>query len=173
MDAFAVLADAAHRPVDSANALVRGLDLDALHARPDGKGNSIAWLIWHAGRQLDSQVAELTGREQVWHTGDWARRTGIHRDDQESGFGDDDGDVESLRVSDPSVLPAYLSDAVASLLHHLDEIDESALDDVVDTRWDPPVTRGVRLVSVIDDAVAHVAQAQYVRGIVADWSIGY
>jgi hypothetical protein len=36
---------------------------------------------------------------------------------------------------------------------------------VVDERWTPPVTLGVRLVSVIDDDVAHAAQAAYVRGI--------
>jgi len=37
---------------------------------------------------------------------------------------------------------------------------------VVDTRWNPPVTLGVRLVSVITDNVAHGAQAAYVRGVV-------
>ncbi|HNV11243.1 MAG TPA: DUF664 domain-containing protein [Propionibacteriaceae bacterium] len=47
------------------------------------------------------------------------------------------------------------------------------MDVVIDTRWDPPVTRGVRLVSVIDDAVAHVGQAAYARGVVEGWSIGY
>ena len=37
---------------------------------------------------------------------------------------------------------------------------------VVDERWDPPVTLGVRLVSVIDDAVQHAGQAAYARGII-------
>ena len=40
------------------------------------------------------------------------------------------------------------------------------LDRVVDERWDPPVTLGVRLVSVLDDAARHVGQAQYLRGLV-------
>ena len=60
-----------------------------------------------------------------------------------------------------------------TLVQHLESIDEQALDDIVDTRWNPPVTRGVRLVSVIDDAVSHVGQAQYVRGLADGWSIGY
>ena len=46
-------------------------------------------------------------------------------------------------------------------------------DDVVDTNWTPHVTRGVRLISIIDDAVAHLGQAAYVRGLVDGWSIGY
>ena len=39
------------------------------------------------------------------------------------------------------------------------------LDRIVDERWDPPVTLGVRLVSVISDDLQHVGQAAYVRGL--------
>jgi len=48
------------------------------------------------------------------------------------------------------------------------------LDDAIDTSWTPHVTRGVRLVSMIDDAAQHVGQAAYVVGILtgADGSVG-
>ena len=39
------------------------------------------------------------------------------------------------------------------------------LDRVVDERWDPPVTLGVRLVSVISDDLQHAGQAALIRGI--------
>jgi hypothetical protein len=39
---------------------------------------------------------------------------------------------------------------------------------VIDDRWDPPVTRGVRLVSVVDDDARHLGQAEYVRGLLPD-----
>ena len=39
------------------------------------------------------------------------------------------------------------------------------LDHVVDRRWDPPVTLGVRLVSVLDDDIQHAGQAAFIRGI--------
>ena len=45
-------------------------------------------------------------------------------------------------------------------------ITEADLDRVVDTSWRPPVTLGVRLVSVINDSMQHAGQAAYVRGIV-------
>ena len=32
-------------------------------------------------------------------------------------------------------------------------------------RWDPPVTLGVRLVSIADDSIQHAGQAAYVRGL--------
>jgi len=42
---------------------------------------------------------------------------------------------------------------------------DADLDRVVDRSWDPPVTLGVRLVSVIADDLQHAGQAAFVRGI--------
>jgi hypothetical protein len=36
---------------------------------------------------------------------------------------------------------------------------------IVDRSWDPPVSLGVRLVSVIADDLQHAGQAAFVRGI--------
>ena len=44
-------------------------------------------------------------------------------------------------------------------------LGEADLDRVVDTRWDPPVTLGVRLVSVVSDSLQHAGQASFVRGL--------
>ena len=44
-------------------------------------------------------------------------------------------------------------------------LTDDDFDRVVDTRWDPPVTLGVRLISVVSDTMQHVGQAAYVRGI--------
>ena len=44
-------------------------------------------------------------------------------------------------------------------------LGEADLDRVVDLNWDPPVTLGVRLVSVINDDLQHGGQAAYVRGM--------
>ena len=35
---------------------------------------------------------------------------------------------------------------------------------VIDDSWVPPVTRGVRLISVYADALQHIGQAAYVVG---------
>ena len=50
-------------------------------------------------------------------------------------------------------------------LEFLKGLTDEDLDRVVDRRWDPPVTLGVRLVSVIDDDAQHVGQAAFVRGV--------
>jgi hypothetical protein len=44
-------------------------------------------------------------------------------------------------------------------------LDGQALDRIVDEAWDPPVTLGVRLVSVLDDDIQHAGQAMFVRGV--------
>jgi Protein of unknown function (DUF664) len=36
---------------------------------------------------------------------------------------------------------------------------------IVDRSWDPPVSLGVRLVSVIADDLQHAGQAAFVRGV--------
>jgi hypothetical protein len=38
---------------------------------------------------------------------------------------------------------------------------------VIDDRWDPPVTRGVRLVSVVNDTTQHAGQAAFAAGVVS------
>jgi hypothetical protein len=48
---------------------------------------------------------------------------------------------------------------------YISTLTEGDLARVVDTRWEPPVTVSVRLVSVIADDLQHVGQAAYVRGI--------
>jgi hypothetical protein len=51
-------------------------------------------------------------------------------------------------------------------VHYVDGLTDADLDRVVDRRWDPPVTLGVRLVSVADDDLQHAGQAAFARGVV-------
>jgi len=64
-----------------------------------------------------------------------------------------------LRVQDDHVAE------VAGSEQFLAGLSDDDLDRVVDRRWDPPVTLGVRLVSVLSDDLQHVGQAAYVRGL--------
>ena len=44
-------------------------------------------------------------------------------------------------------------------------LSDAALDDIVDTNWTPHVSRGVRLVSIIDDALQHLGAANHLAGV--------
>lgn len=172
MDTRELLADAASRPIDSAALVLKDISSDALHAQPMGRGNTIAWLVWHAARQMDVQLSHLTGETTVWESGDWAERTGVDRGADDFGFGDPAEQVAALRVEHPDALQDYVKVTAEALTSYVRTLSDEDLDEVIDRQWDPPVTRGVRLVSVIDDAVAHIGQAQYARGLVDGWSIG-
>lgn len=176
MDAIALLIDAIGRPLDAARTVLRGLDAGSLNTQvpgPVSRGNSIAWLVWHAARQQDAQVAQLAGTDQVWVSGGWAERLHIMRGAGATGFGDTTEQVAALHVTDPAELLAYVQAVTDASIAHLRGLGDAALDDIVDRSWEPPVTRGVRIVSVIDDATAHIGQAAYVRGLLTQWSIGY
>lgn len=166
-----LLTDAARRPVDSAKAVLADISAETLHAMPGGS-NSIAWLVWHAARQQDAQISHLSGEAQVWEAG-WEERLGVARGADDIGFGDTPEEVAALRIVEPSELLAYLEAVVSAVVAYVIPLDAAALGEVVDHNWDPPVTRGVRVISTIDDAVAHVAQAAYARGVVEGWRVGY
>ena len=70
-----------------------------------------------------------------------------------------------MRPDGPAVLLDYLAAVDARTRSYLEGLRGSDLERVVDRNWDPPVTLGVRLVSVADDCIQHVGQAAYARGL--------
>ena len=174
MSAIELLVDAAQRPGQVAGEVLNGISRDTLHRMPEGRHNSIAWLIWHAARQQDAQIAGLSGDEQVWTADGWDEAFGLDRGADEFGLGDGPEQVARVRVNDPDVLRGYLDATAAATVAYLRRLSEAELDHVVDESWGPPVTRGVRIVSTIDDAAQHLGQAAYVRGLVENsWRLEY
>lgn len=147
------------------HATVDGLDTDALTWRPDLQSNTIAWLLWHLARIQDDHIADIAGGEQVWTTDGWAERFGLEAGSLDHGYGHSPEQVAAIRPADASVLTSYLDRVAGQTLDYLKTVDADELDRVVDTSWDPPVTAGVRLNSVIGDNFQHVGQAAYVRGL--------
>lgn len=165
VDAIEVLLESFGRVPDLARTAVEGLDEDGLAWRPDEEANPIGWLVWHLARQQDAQVAALAGTDEVWgRDGGWGERAGLPFPLQENGYGMDAVDVARVRL-DAATLLGYLDEVQAASETYLRSLAPDRLDDVVDEDWDPPVTRGARLVSVVDDAVQHAGQAAYVRGL--------
>jgi hypothetical protein len=72
--------------------------------------------------------------------------------------------VDAVRAS-PELLLEYYDAVHRQTVDFLQTLDDNDLDRVIDTRWDPPVTLGVRLVSTIADCLQHVGQAAYAKGL--------
>ena len=159
-----LLLDAFGRIRENVEATLEGLDGGALAWRPGGTGNSIAWLVWHLGRVEDAQVADVAGREQVWIAQDFVGRFGLPLTANDTGYGHSSEQVDAVRAEAGLLLDYY--DAVhRQTVEFLETLSDGDLDRIVDTRWDPPVTLGVRLVSTLADCLQHVGQAAYAKGL--------
>ncbi|HUY29375.1 MAG TPA: DinB family protein [Acidimicrobiales bacterium] len=165
MDVSALFLELYGRIPPLARSAVGGLDATALAVRPAVDANSIGWLVWHLARVQDHHVAELLDSDQLWAGGDWARRCGLEPDPADTGYGHSAEQVGSVLPEGPEVLLEYLDAVDRRTRTMLVGLVPEDLDRVVDRRWDPPVTLGVRLVSVADDCLQHLGQAAYVRGL--------
>jgi hypothetical protein len=167
MDISALLLELYGRIPPLAETAVDGLDEEELCAAPGPDANPIGWLVWHLARVQDHHIAGLLGAEQVWVSGDWAGRCGLEPDPSNIGYGHSAEEVRAVRPESPDVLLDYLGAVQARTTEMLEGLAAEDLDRVIDRRWDPPVTVGVRLVSVADDSLQHLGQAAYVRGLLA------
>jgi hypothetical protein len=148
-----------------ARGAVEGVDLVRLTEAPAPGANSIAWLVWHLARVQDHHVAELLDADQLWVGGPWAGRLGLAPDPSNTGYGHGPEEVAAVRPDGPEVLLDYLDAVDARTRTMLRALVPQDLDRIVDRRWDPPVTLGVRLVSIADDGLQHAGQAAYLRGL--------
>jgi hypothetical protein len=158
LDAFGRLPDLVHGVVDS-------LTAEQLQWTPAPGANSIGWLIWHLARVQDHHISGILDDEQIWVSGGWAARFGLEPDPDNTGYAHSADDITSVRADGPAALTGYYDAVAARTEKVLAEVMPVDLDRIVDENWDPPVTLGVRLNSVLSDDLQHVGQAAYIRGL--------
>jgi hypothetical protein len=159
-----LLRDAFGRIRETVEDTLEGLVGGALTERPGGTGNSIAWLVWHLGRVEDAQVAAAAGLEQVWTSQGFALRFALPLPERDTGYGHTSEQVGAVQAG-PELLLEYYDAVHRQTLGVVAGLGDEDLDRIVDRRWDPPVTLGVRLVSTLADCLQHVGQAAYAKGL--------
>ncbi|WP_026360168.1 mycothiol transferase [Amycolatopsis nigrescens] len=160
-----LVADGFGRIRGSVHQVLDGLDAGLISERIDPGANSIGWLIWHLTRVQDDHLAELAGTEQVWTEQGWADRFGLPLHPSDTGYGHGQDEVAAVRVESPDLLTAYHDAVHGTTVSWLAGLRAQDLDRIVDRAWDPPVTMGARLVSVLADDLQHVGQAAFLRGL--------
>jgi hypothetical protein len=165
VDVTDMLDDALSRLPDLVRDAVADLADEDLAWSPAAGANSIGWLVWHLTRVQDAQIAPVVDAEQLWTRDGWADRFGIPDGANDHGYGWSTDQVTALRVPSVDVLLDHLDAVNARCRELVAGLSADDLDRVIDESYDPPVTVGTRLVSVIDDAAQHAGQVGYVRGL--------
>lgn len=165
MDVAALLLELYGRIPPLAREAVAGLDRDQLTTPPQPGANTIGWLVWHLTRVQDHHIAEILDAPQIWTDGEWAGSFGLEPDPVNTGYGHSSAEVAAVRPEGPDALMQYLDAVDQRTRSTLEQLRPDDLDRIVDRRWDPPVTLGVRLISIADDGLQHAGQAAYARGL--------
>jgi len=175
VDATEVLQNGLDQVRDVVAQVLDGLTDDQLTTPLEPGSNTVAWLVWHLARVQDDHVAHVAGSDQVWTSSaagggggaggsTWAQRFDLPLDDDEIGYGFDEEQVLAVRAP-AELLQGYLDAVHERTSAYLAALSPEDLDRVVDTDWDPPVTLGVRLTSVLGDDLQHAGQAAYAAGL--------
>lgn len=159
-----LLTDALGRVAEGVPDVLDGLTADDLGHRPAPDANPVGWLVWHLARVYDDHVAGVSDLPQVYLEGGYAARFALPFDDGDIGYGHTAEQVAAVHASG-ELLAEYAAAVHQRMGSWVADLDAADLDRVVDDRWDPPVTLGVRLVSVVSDLTQHLGQAAYVRGL--------
>jgi len=160
-----LLTDAFERIRDGVHTVVADLAPEQLGTRLAPSANSISWLVWHLARVQDSQGSDVASTEQVWTTDGWHERFGLPFKPKDTGFKHTPDDVAAVSGLTAEQLTGYIDAVAEHTTQFVSTLSDDDLSRVVDTRWDPPVTLGVRLMSIIGDDLQHLGQAKFVRGL--------
>ena len=143
---------------------IKDLSSAQLTYQPAPGTNTIAWLAWHTARGQDVQIASLADTEQIWTASGWHSRFALPFEPDEMGYGMSEEEVTRV-IATEALLAGYLTAVTEASIAYLGQLSAEDLDQVIDPNWNPPVTRGARLVSIINDCLQHAGQASYARGI--------
>jgi uncharacterized damage-inducible protein DinB len=168
MTSTELLVDGYGRVRETVAGVLSGLSPEQLAFRIDAEANPISWLVWHLTRVQDDHVAAAFDATQIWSSGGWAKRFGLPADTMEHGYGHTTEQVAAVgsATASASLLTEYHEATYEQTVRLVSGLTDADLARVVDTRWTPHVTLGVRLMSVMDDDIMHAGQAAYARGII-------
>ncbi len=147
------------------NAL-KDLDDANLAVIPAEGCNSIAWLLWHMHRVLDTFVNyRFQSKPQVWTDDGWYEKLGMTDDPENRGVGWTAEQVAEWPTPARDVLIGYAESVRASVRDYLSALTDADLEVV---KVIPPVAEpravGSTMEVMIFDNIAHGGQIAYLRG---------
>ena len=166
MEWYDLLIDGYGRIQDFLKQVLDGLTQDDLDWQPKTDCNSIGWLAWHLTRQHDAQISSLMGEEQLWISEKWYAKINRPDDPGDIGFGHTPEQIAAFKSPNTKILLDYHRAVLDRSKRYFLTLSNTDLDrELNEPRFQPLPTVGVRLISIMDDAMIHAGQAAYVRGL--------
>ena len=165
MDVSELIAELFSRVHGHVHGVLDGLATEDLYAVPEPGSNPIGWLLWHLTRVQDMHIAEILEQDQVWQEPGWSAPLRPRPRPGQRGLRPLPRAGRGRAAREPEAIRDYYAEVEERTKTLVAALTAESLDRVVDTRWDPPVTLGVRLVSIADDDIQHAGQAAYVKGL--------
>ena len=161
------LLTAHQRNWDMIDAALQDLDDAALSRQPDPQCNSVAWILWHLSRVVDTFVhTRLQDRPQVWVQDGWHQQFGMAPDPEDRGVGWTAEQVATWRAPSKEIQLGYYQAVRARARDFMSSLSYAQLEE---QRVIPPVaeprTVAAALGQMTWDAVAHGGQIAYLRGL--------
>ena len=144
---------------------VKDLNPEQLHFRPLGKGNSIAFMLWHLVRTEDSVLNGLLQKKPpVWNAEGWDKKFGM--DPRAQGTGMTAEQAASIQIPNLEDFLKYMENVFKASEAYLDVVKESELEELRDL----PVLGKRNLYQVIGGTVlqhgsGHLGEIWYVKGL--------
>ena len=139
-----------------------------LNQQPARDANTIGWLIWHLTRSHDRNMSELMGLEQLWISEGWYARFNRRPDPSETGYRHTAKEMKAFKAPDSLTIMEYHRSVLERIKDYIgDQLEESVLEQEMYSptfNSSSPVYRVIT--GVINDALQHVGQAAYVRGLI-------
>ncbi|MFC1995364.1 DinB family protein [Chloroflexota bacterium] len=166
MELHDLLSDGYGRILELLEHVLSGLSQDDLNWQPQDDCNSIGWLAWHLTRQEDAQIASLIGEPQLWISNKWYDKFNRPAEPENIGFGNTPEQVSAFISPDIKTLLDYQRAVLERSKQYFLTLSKTDLDRELDEpMFEPPPTVGVRLISIMNDAIVHAGQAAYIRGL--------
>jgi hypothetical protein len=126
----------------------------------------MGWLAWHLIRVQDGQIADLMSEEQIYIRDGWYSEFDRQPEPKDVGFGHSPEQVAAFKSPDVAVIMNYQKAVLERIKSFINSLTAEDLDRELNEPWFQPLpTVGIRLISIMSDALQHVGQIAYVRGL--------
>jgi hypothetical protein len=157
---------ALERNWEMVDAALVGLDEETLARRPTEQCNSIAWILWHMNRVVDTFIyTRFQSKPQLWVQDGWHRKFGMSDNPEDRGVGWTAAQVAAWKPPSRQVQLGYFEAVKGAARGYLPNLTPADLErQMVATPVPHPRPLADVLGQMTWDNIAHGGQIAYLRG---------